>query len=185
MVGVAETGRRGPRHICIVRPEIWSDARFKELSWNAKLLWLGLPGFLDCAGRGEFDVARFAAMVFNDALDGEDVRGLFEELEIVELIEVYGVDGVDYVQICDFGRHQRVDRRRGSRLPDREGVIAPRPARKAGISVSHAAIVERGIGSNPGLGTPAFCVPGRAGSYEPPAPIAVGSRYAPSSRSSP
>lgn len=120
---------RKPKHICIIRPDIWTDAAFNELSCQAKLLWLGLAGFLDCEGRALFDPHHIAGEIFPG--QSVPVHDLFEELQIMDLIALYEVDGQTYIQMADFPRRQRKDRRRLSRLPDRDGNIASNQGRAA------------------------------------------------------
>lgn len=157
---------RNPKHICVIRPGIWADESFNELSCRAKLLWLGLAGFLDCEGRGVYDPNRIVAEIFPG--QAVAIQDLFEELRAAGMIEFYALEGVTYVQMLDFGRHQRRDRRRVSRLPDRDGKVADRvneakkesaPKKRSSSAAPLPPSVRRGLGRNDNLATgPALAI---------------------------
>lgn len=170
--------KRRPRHICMIRPGIWADESFNQLSCRARLLWLGLAGFLDCEGRGVYEPARLAGEVFGE--DVADYGALFAELRDRGMIELYAVAEVTYMQITDFARHQRVDRRRVSRLPARPRArhqVARRPdvvrADMAPPDMARLAghrLLGAGSGPSPlvlARAVRAMAPPGRAGSGPP------------------
>lgn len=129
------------KHICIIRPDIWSDADFTRLSCRARLLWLGLAGFVDCRGRAVFDPGHLVGQIFPG--QAVPVDEIFAELRDRDLVTLYEVQGVTYIQMNGFARHQRVDRRRASRLPDRDGTVAAQSVAR-----------NTGPGSTPSTATP-------------------------------
>jgi hypothetical protein len=98
-----------------VKPETWTDEKFVELSPLARLLFIGLWNFADDDGRMVYSPKRIKMQVLpNDDADAAELVG---EIRRAAMVDVYVVDGVEYLQICNFAKHQKIDKRRASSLP--------------------------------------------------------------------
>lgn len=105
-----------------IKPEFWTDERIVELSAFARLLFIGLWNFCDDEGRMVYSPKRIKLQIF--PADNVDISELFGELrgnsaELFDkpLIEVYGIGNTQYLQICNFSKHQKIDKRTASKLP--------------------------------------------------------------------
>lgn len=98
-----------------IKPEFWTDEKIVELSPLARLLFIGLWNFADDEGRMEYRPLRFKLQIL--PADDADISALLGEIRGKSLIEVYGVDNKEFLQIVGFAKHQKVDKRSGSKLP--------------------------------------------------------------------
>lgn len=98
-----------------IKPEIWTDEKFVALSPLARLLFMGLLNFVDDEGRAQHSPARFKMQILPS--DSADVPALLGEIRREGMITVYVVDGKEYLQVCNFAKHQKVDKRTPSKLP--------------------------------------------------------------------
>lgn len=107
-----------------IKPDFWTDEHIVELSPWARLLFIGLWNFADDDGRMEYSPKRIKMQIFPS--DSIEVSELFGEIRRENLIVVYVVDGKEYLQIKNFAKHQKVDKRTPSRHPPCPGVT-PNP----------------------------------------------------------
>ena len=98
-----------------IKPEIWVDEKFVELSAFARLLFIGLLNFVDDDGREKYSEKKFKMQVL--PADNINISELFGELRREKLIDVYEVENIDYLQVLGFKSHQKIDRRRSSKYP--------------------------------------------------------------------
>lgn len=98
-----------------IKPDFWTDEKVVELSAFARLLFLGLLNFVDDEGRGEFRPKSLKMKIL--PADNIDIDPLFEELIQSGMLLAYSFEGNDYFQIKNFGKHQKIDKRRGSKFP--------------------------------------------------------------------
>lgn len=98
-----------------IKPELWSDEKFVELSPWARLLFVGLWNFADDEGRMEYSDKRLKMQIFPG--DQVQVSRLVEELKRIRIVQLYSVDGRSYLALPNFKKHQRVNRPNPSRLP--------------------------------------------------------------------
>jgi hypothetical protein len=101
-----------------IKPEIWEDELFGNLSRDAQLMFIGLISQADDDGR-----QRGAAALFRSALwpydppELGDVEGWLTELLGTGMVVQYEADRQTYLQICNWEKHQRVQKRTPSKLP--------------------------------------------------------------------
>lgn len=109
-----------------IKPEFWTDEKVVELSAFARLLFIGLWNFCDDDGRMVCSPKRIKMQVFpNDELN---CAALVDELRINGVIQVYSVNGVEYLQVIQFSKHQKIDKRSASKLPSPPNPAeSPRP----------------------------------------------------------
>lgn len=98
-----------------VKPEFWTDEKVVELSFQARLLFIGLWNFADDEGRMVYSPKRIKMQVF--PADSVDVSELVGEIQRNGMVQVYVVDGVEYLQINNFAKHQKIDKRSASKFP--------------------------------------------------------------------
>lgn len=93
----------------LIWPEIWSSSQFVALTPNARLLFIGLLGFCDDAGRHADDPLRMKLEVFAfDALGVEDVNRLLDEIVEQNLLLRYEVNGEGYLQVTGWNKYQKI-----------------------------------------------------------------------------
>jgi hypothetical protein len=98
-----------------IKPDFWTDEKIVELSFQARLLFIGLWNFADNAGRMYCSPRRLKMQIFPS--DKIDVTPYLTELHRLTLVTLYSVNGHDLLQINGFTKHQKVDPRYESRLP--------------------------------------------------------------------
>jgi hypothetical protein len=98
-----------------IKPEFWTDEKIVELSFPARLLFVGLWNFADDDGRLVYSPKRLKMQIFPG--DTVDVGPLFGELVKASLVELYQIAGVNYMTVKHFAKHQRIDRRTPSKIP--------------------------------------------------------------------
>lgn len=98
-----------------IKPDIWTDEKFVELSTSARLLFIGLWNFADDEGRMPYSPKQIKLRIL--PADTVDAAALLAEMEALGLIIVYVADGEKLLQIKGFTKHQKVDRPNPSRLP--------------------------------------------------------------------
>ncbi len=99
-----------------VKPEFWTDEKIVELSAFARLLFIGLWNFADDEGRMVYSPKRIKMQVFPS--DSLDISELFGEIRREKLVTIYVVEDVEYLQINNFDKHQKIDKRSPSKLPE-------------------------------------------------------------------
>lgn len=103
-----------------IKPDFWTDEKVVELSAFARLLFIGLWNFADDDGRMAYSPKKIKMQIF--PADTLDISELFGEIQCEGLIELYTVDSIKYLQINCFAKHQKIDKRTPSKLPDSRGV---------------------------------------------------------------
>lgn len=105
-----------------IKPDFWTDEKVVELSFPARLLFIGLWNFVDDEGRIQFSPKKLKMLIF--PADSVEISELLGEIRRESLITVYEVDGVQYLQVNNFGKHQKVDKRSPSKLPAIDGTFS-------------------------------------------------------------
>lgn len=98
-----------------IKPEFWVDEKIVELSPWARLLFIGLWNFCDDAGRMELKEKKIKMQIF--PADEQNISELIGELRRESVVLTYTVEDKEYLQIINFDKHQKVDRRTESKLP--------------------------------------------------------------------
>lgn len=113
-----------------IKPEFWTDEKVVELSAFARLLFIGIWNFCDDDGRMTYSHKRLKMQIFPS--DDVDCAALTREIEQQGMVHIYEVDGVEYLQVSQFFKHQKIDKRTASKLP-----IPPTNGESPRISPSH------------------------------------------------
>ena len=107
-----------------IKPEFWSSPDIAALSDADRLLFIGLWSYVDDHGRGRDDVALIVAalfphdMVANPRDTVAKVRDGLARLSEANLILRYTVASRTYFLVTGWGKHQRVDKPKASRIPE-------------------------------------------------------------------
>ena len=109
-----------------IKPEFWSSPDIADLSDSDRLLFIGLWSYVDDHGRGRDDMALIVAalfphdMVANPRDTVAKVRDGLARLSEANLILRYTVASRTYFLVTGWGKHQRVDKPKASRIPEPE-----------------------------------------------------------------
>jgi len=132
-----------------IKPEFWVDESIVELSFPARLLFIGLWNFADDEGRLVYSPKKIKMQIF--PADSLDISALIGEIEGESLITIYVVDSKEYLKINSFSKHQKIDKRASSRLPNPP--VTPNPPEsqlriKEGIKDQGSRIKDPLVGEN-------------------------------------
>ena len=98
-----------------IKPETWTDEKFVALSPLARLLFVGMWNFADDDGRMQYSPVTLKLQIL--PADSVEISELLDEIRRESMVLIYEVDGKWYLQIVNFGKHQKVDKRTPSKLP--------------------------------------------------------------------
>lgn len=98
-----------------IKPDFWSDEKIVQLTPLARLLFLGLLNFADDEGRMTYSPKKIKMLVFPG--DEVDVPSCLDELLRQNLIRIYERNDRRYLAICNFAKHQKIDRKSPSQIP--------------------------------------------------------------------
>jgi len=98
-----------------IKPETWTDEKFVELSFGARLLFIGLWNFVDDQGRILYSPLRLKMLIF--PADNVNILELLAELERGEMTYRYEVEGRAILAVRNFTRHQKIQHPYKSLLP--------------------------------------------------------------------
>ncbi len=104
-----------------IKPEFWRSDDIARLSWDDRLLFIGLWSYVDDNGVGRDEERIIAADLFAlDASFSEASLRVHEglmRLHAENLIERYEVDGRPYIHIVTWSKHQKINRPSPGRYP--------------------------------------------------------------------
>lgn len=98
-----------------MKPEFWTDEKVVELSPFARLLFIGLWNFSDDYGRMPFSPRRIKMQIL--PADDVNISELFGELRGKDMVSIYSIENMEYLQVNNFSRHQKVDKRHDPKYP--------------------------------------------------------------------
>lgn len=99
----------------IISPEFWYDEKIVELSFGARLLFIALWQMADDEGRMEYAPKRMGLQIFPS--QKIDIVVLCAELRQCALVCTYKSEDRDYLEVINFRRWQKFDKRRPSKYP--------------------------------------------------------------------
>lgn len=106
-----------------IKPGFFRNADLVELSFEARLLFIGLWTIADRDGRLEDRPKQIKMELF--PADNMDCDVLLSQLESINMIERYSHGGARVIQVVNFSKHQNPHRdEKASTLPDRDGNTA-------------------------------------------------------------
>jgi hypothetical protein len=106
-----------------IKPEFWRSDDINSLSWDNRLLFVGLWSYVDDNGVGVDKLSSIAADLFAGDLESNPPdtfarvsRGL-EQLAEAGRIVRYSVENRPYLEVVNWDKHQRIDRPNKARFP--------------------------------------------------------------------
>jgi hypothetical protein len=100
-----------------IKPGFFRNADLVELSFEARLLFIGIWTLADRAGRLEDRPKQIKMELF--PADNMDCDGCIQSLANIGMVKRYEVDGKRYLQVTNFAKHQSPHRdEKASTLPD-------------------------------------------------------------------
>lgn len=104
-----------------IRPEFWSSEDIASLSWDARLIYIGLWSYVDDNGVGRDVEQLITAALFplDDSFTESSLRvhGALKQLQTGGQIVRYKVAGKPYLHVIAFDRHQKINRPTPGRYP--------------------------------------------------------------------
>ena len=104
-----------------IRPEFWSSEDITALSWDTRLIFIGMWSYVDDNGVGRDIEKLIAGALLSLEDDPRDtlakVSRALATLSERGMVSRYSVDGKRYVHITSWTTHQRIDKAAKSRYP--------------------------------------------------------------------
>ena len=104
-----------------IRPEFWSSEDITALSWNCRLIFIGLWSYVDDNGVGrdveKLIVADLFPLEENQPAALKQIRGALSELSSRGMVTRYTVDGKRFVHVTTFSTNQVINRPSRARYP--------------------------------------------------------------------
>lgn len=102
-----------------IKPSFWADSRVGSLSWDARLLLIGLISGADDRGRFVATQSSITGYVFpHDEVPASKFRRLMKEITETGIVELYKVDGCQYGRLPKWNQHQKISHPQTSVIPD-------------------------------------------------------------------
>lgn len=102
----------------MVDPDIWTDNGFIELSWGARLLFLGMISRADDEGRGNASSKSMKAVIFpGDDVSLSKIDGFKAEIMKHTRSRFYDVNGQSYYQLDKWFAYQQIQHPKPSAIP--------------------------------------------------------------------
>ena len=103
-----------------IKPGFFRNADLVELSFEERLLFIGLWTLADRDGRLEDRPKQIKMELF--PADSVDCNAMLDSLAATGMVARYEVDGKRYLQVVNFGKHQNPHRdEKASTIPDQSG----------------------------------------------------------------
>lgn len=112
-----------------IKPEFWTDDKVVQVSFPARLLFIGLWNFADDSGNLENSPVQIKMRIL--PADSVSVPELLGELIGVGVLREYTVSGKNYLNIPGFTSHQVINKPSKTRLP-RPPTTTPLPDGREG-----------------------------------------------------
>jgi hypothetical protein len=102
----------------MIRPELWGDEGFLELSLGARLLFIGLISHADDEGRGTAGATSLKTRIFPcDNFTQPEIEAFKAEIAAKVRCVFYQVEGKEYYELTRFLNHQTINRPSASAIP--------------------------------------------------------------------
>lgn len=108
-----------------IKPAFFKNESLADVTISARLLFVGLWTLSDFRGNLECRPRRIKAEIY--PYDEVDISSLLSDLNKLGLIRIYSVLGQDYINIPNFGKHQRPhinEQRSGSEIPEHKESVS-------------------------------------------------------------
>lgn len=106
-----------------IKPELWTDQDLQLLSVEIRLLFIGLFSHADDEGRLEGHPSIIRSRIFpaDSNVNNRKVDHWLHSLEQHGFIALYDHDERPFIQVCNWAKHQKVNRPTPSEIPSRNG----------------------------------------------------------------
>lgn len=159
-----------------IKPGFFRNADLVELSFEARLLFVGLWTLADRSGRLEDRPKQIKMEIF--PADSVDCNALLDDIAATGMLTRYTVDGKRYLQVVNFIKHQNPHRdEKASTIPNQCGQLDKSDkTEQHGANTVQAPCKQVGntvvIGLNPDVlnPDPGFLIPETLGGERDPAP---------------
>lgn len=102
----------------MVDPDIWTDAGFMEMSFGARLLFLGMISRADDEGRGNGSAKSLKAAIFpSDDVTTGRLDSFKKEVELHTRTKFYEINGQTYYQLDKWLSYQQIQHPKPSAIP--------------------------------------------------------------------
>lgn len=102
-----------------IKPEFPQSESIGKLSRDARLLFIQLWTIADDSGRTRASSRMLASLLYPYDDDAPNLmKAWLAELARETMIDLYSAEGNSYLQICNWQKHQKIDRPSVSRLPE-------------------------------------------------------------------
>jgi len=103
----------------MIDPGIWTSEDFSNLSFIARLIWVGLISNADDEGRGKANVAYLKSQLFpyDDDLSLKKIEAALTEIGNSMSIQFYEVECKKYYQLTKWDKFQTINRPTPSQIP--------------------------------------------------------------------
>lgn len=102
-----------------IKPSMWTDERFINLGRDARLLFIGMVSHADDDGRLVASAPALIGAIFpHDDVTVRAVEKWRNEIATTGLVTLYIVGRGTYAALPGWGKHQRIQKRFPSTLPD-------------------------------------------------------------------
>lgn len=98
-----------------IKPDFWTDEKIVELSFEARLFFIGTWNFADDNGNLQRSARKLKMQIF--PADSIDCEPVIQQLLALGLLTEYSVNGDTYLHIVGFERHQVINRKSKSAIP--------------------------------------------------------------------
>lgn len=101
-----------------IKPSFWSDPDITELSWDARLLLIGLISMADDRGRFISTHSSVCGYVFpHEDIAPAKFRRLMQSVEKSGVVQLYTVEGRAYGRFPKWEQHQKISHPQNSTIP--------------------------------------------------------------------
>jgi len=115
-----------------IKPDFWTDEKIVELSFEARLFFIGSWNFADDNGNLQRSARKLKMQIFPaDAIDCEPI---IQSLMTHGLFREYEVNGEKYLHIKGFKTHQVINRPSKTGLPVPESGSTPTPLTESSLT---------------------------------------------------
>jgi len=98
-----------------IRPEFWTDEKVVELSYAARLVFIGLWNLADDFGLMEYSPKRIKMQIL--PADSAEIEGIMAEISGQGLVTLYNAANKGFLAINNFTKHQKIDKRTATKFP--------------------------------------------------------------------
>jgi len=101
-----------------IKPSFWADPDITNLSWDARLLLIGLISLADDRGRFIATHSSVCGYVFpHEDVSPAKFKRLMQAIAKTGIVELYTVEGRAYGRLPKWERHQKISHPQPSPIP--------------------------------------------------------------------